>query len=151
MRLKREDSAGYLTNQAARLFVRELERQLTPHGLSPAYMPILFALSEEGPLTPTTLAIRAAVEQPTMTATLNRMLRDGLITREPHPDDRRSTLIALTPAAEAKLPAVEKVSRATNQLALAELEPAEREQLLSLLRRVLHTLEVRADRGPGEP
>ncbi len=151
MVLDRHQSAGYLTNWCARLFARELERQLAPHGLMPAYMPVLFALADEGSMIPKRLAERAAVEQPTMTATLNRMVRDGLIAREPHPEDGRSTLIALTPTGFAKLPVVEQITRATNELALEQLEPAERQQLLRLLRQVVGVLEVQSGRPRSIP
>ncbi len=86
-----------------------------------------------------------------MTATLNRMLRDGLIVREPHPEDRRSTLIALSRAGVAKLPVVEQITQATNELALEQLEPAERQQLLRLLRHVIGVLEVQSGRPRSVP
>jgi DNA-binding MarR family transcriptional regulator len=151
MVLDRHQSAGYLTNWCARLFARELERQLAPHGLMPAYMPVLFALADEGSMTPKRLAERAAVEQPTMTATLNRMMRDGLIAREPNPEDGRSTLIALTGQGLARLPVVEQVTRATNEIALEQLEPEERQQFLRLLRQVVGVLEVQAGRPRSVP
>ncbi len=47
---------------------------------------------------------RGPVEQATMTATLNRMERDGLVARRTNPQDGRSSLVALTPEATEKLP-----------------------------------------------
>ncbi|MFP9139381.1 MarR family winged helix-turn-helix transcriptional regulator [Devosia sp. XGJD_8] len=142
MALIRENSAGYLTNWAARLFTRELERQLAPTGIAPAYMPVLFALSDGSTLTQKALARRAAVEQPTMAATLNRMQRDGMITRRPDPADRRCALVTLTPLALGQIDAVERVVSAINTLALEQLAPGEREQFLGLLRRVIGVLEA---------
>src|SRR5215217_2440702 len=114
MALSRETSAGYLTNWAARLFTRELERQLAPTGIAPAYMPVLFALADGSALTQTELARRAAVEQPTMAATLKRMQRDAMIERTPDPGDKRSALVALTPLALGKVATVERVVSAIN-------------------------------------
>ena len=142
MALTRETSAGYMTNWAARLFTRELERQLAPTGIAPAYMPVLFALADGGTLTQKELARRAAVEQPTMAMTLNRMLRDGMITRQPDPTDRRCTLVTLTPLALGKIDAVERVASAINALALEQLAPDERAQFLALLGRVIAVLEA---------
>jgi DNA-binding MarR family transcriptional regulator len=144
--LSRETSAGYLTNWAARLFARELERQLAPSGIAPAYMPVLFALADGGTLTQKDLARRAAVEQPTMAATLNRMERDAMITRRRDPGDKRSALVALTPLALGKISTVERVVSAINALALEQLEPAERDQYLALLRKVIAVLEAQ-DQG----
>jgi MarR family transcriptional regulator for hemolysin len=149
MTLTRETSAGYMTNWAARLFTRELERQLAPTGIAPAYMPVLFALADGGTLTQKELARRAAVEQPTMAMTLNRMLRDGMITRQPDPADRRCTLVTLTPLALGKIDAVEGVASAINALALDQLAPDERHQFLALLGKVIAVLEAR-DRTLGD-
>jgi DNA-binding MarR family transcriptional regulator len=143
MTLTRETSAGYMTNWAARLFARELERQLAPSGIAPAYMPVLFALADGSSLTQKTLAQRAAVEQPSMAATLKRMERDALIIRRPDPADRRSALVALTPLALGKVATVSRVVNAINALALEPLAPAERRQFLDLLTRVIAMLETR--------
>ena len=142
MVLTRETSAGYLTNWAARLFARELERQLRPSGIAPAYMPVLFALSDGSALTQKELARRAAVEQPTMAATLNRMERDGFISRTPDPDDRRSALVALTEPGLGHVGTVEGVVSAINALALEQLEPGERSEYLRLLGKVIAVLEA---------
>ena len=142
MTLTRETSAGYMTNWAARLFARELERQLAPTGIAPAYMPVLFALADGSRLTQKELARRAAVEQPTMAATLNRMERDAMIDRRPDPGDKRSALVALTPLALGKVETVERVVSAINTLALEQLTPSERSQFLGLLARVIGVLEA---------
>lgn len=142
MALSRETSAGYLTNWAARLFARELERQLAPSGIAPAYMPVLFALADGSQLTQKELARRAAVEQPTMAMTLKRMDRDGMIYRQADPGDKRSMLIALTPLALGKVETVERVVSAINALALEQLAPDERAAYLGLLRKVIGVLEA---------
>ena len=148
MVLTRETSAGYMANWAARLFSRELERQLAPTGIAPAYMPVLFALADGSTLTQKELARRAAVEQPTMAATLKRMERDGMIHRRQDPGDKRSALVALTPLALGKVETVERVVSAINALALEQLDARERRQFLSLLGRVIAVLEAQdADLG----
>ena len=142
MVLSRETSAGYLTNWAARLFARELERQLAPSGIASAYMPVMFALADGSALTQKELARRAAVEQPTMASTLNRMERDDFIIRRPDPGEKRSALVALTPLALGHVETVERVVSAINALALEQLDSDERRQFMSLLRRVIDVLEA---------
>ncbi len=139
MALKRETSAGYMTNLAGRLLVRALEHKLAPLGLTPAHMPVLLGL-ESGPQPQKALAERAMVEQPTMTATLNRMERDGLVERLPNPHDGRSSLAALTEKARAKLPDIEKATQEVNELALAGLGKKERKHYFALLRQIITTL-----------
>jgi MarR family transcriptional regulator, transcriptional regulator for hemolysin len=149
MALQRETSAGYMTNLAGRLFVRALERHLAPTGLTPAHMPVLLALETGEALTQKALAERAGVEQPTMTATLGRMERDGLIVRTPNPEDGRSTLVALTPVALGKLPEVERAVTAINTLVLDGLGKKDRRRYFELLEHVIGALRVAE--GSGTP
>jgi|SRR5690606_24447596 len=139
MALNRETSLGYLTNWAGRLLVKELERHLAPIGLTPAHMPVLLAL-EQGEASQKAIAERAGVEQATMTATLGRMERDGLVTRRPNPDDGRSILVALTPGAREKLPLVEAAVSAINTKVLAQLTPEEGQQFIALTKKVIAIL-----------
>lgn len=141
MALNRESSLGYLTNWAGRLLARELERHLAHLGLAPAHMPVLFAL-EAGEASQKAIAEIASVEQATMTATLNRMERDGLISRRPNPDDGRSQLVSLTPKARNKLPQVEAAARAVNASVLDQLTPEEGEQYVVLIRKVIAALQA---------
>jgi DNA-binding MarR family transcriptional regulator len=122
--------------------VRELERHLALIGLSPGHMPVLLALEDGAALTQKALAERAAVKQATMTATLTRMERDGLVTLLPNPEDGRSTLVALTPLARGKIPAVAEATATINALVLEQLTPEERQQFFTLIRRIIGVLEA---------
>lgn len=151
MALRPDTSAGYMTNLAGRLFVRELERHLVPLGLAPAHMPVLLALEQSDGMPQKELAIRVRVEQPTMAATLNRMERSGLIARRLNPADGRSMLVTLTPLARQKLPAVEQVVSAINALALEQLSPEERGQFFTLLGKVIAVLQAQDAQAGSKP
>lgn len=142
MRLGRDKSAGYMTNWAARLFARAIERRLKPLGLAPAHMPVMFALRDGGELPQKALAELAAIEQPTMAATLARMERAGLVARRPDPQDRRVMLFSLTPVALAKADAVWAAAIEVNERALAGLAPEEAAAFLALLARVVAALDA---------
>lgn len=133
-------------NWAARLLAREMETILGPVGLNPAYVPVLLSLSAGGARTPKGLAQEATVEQPTMTATIQRMERDGLVTRKPNPDDGRSALIALTPKGYERIADMDRALGALNELLLEQFTTSEREQFLGLLGRVVSVLEVQTGR-----
>jgi DNA-binding MarR family transcriptional regulator len=141
-----EKSVADQLSWAARLLARETETMLGPIGLNPAYVPVLFALSEGGAHTPKGLAEAASVEQPTMTATIQRMERDGLLTRKPNPDDGRSALIALTPLGYERITDMTRALGALNELLLEQFTTAERGQFLELLGRVVSVLEVQTGR-----
>ena len=149
MALNPPRSVGYITNLAGRLLVRELERHLAPLGLSPGHMPVLLALEDGAALTQKALADRAGVKQATMTATLARMERDGLVRVAPNPDDGRSTLISLTPLALGKLPAVAEAATTIDALVLEQLTPDERRQFYSLMGRIIAVLEAQDREARG--
>lgn len=137
VRIGRDKSAGYMTNWAARLFARAIDRRLKPLGLSSAHMPVMFALGDGREMSQKALAQAAAIEQPTMAATLVRMERDGLVQRRPDPGDRRAMLFSLTPQAAEKADAVHAAAVEVNARALSALAPQEREAFLGMLARVV--------------
>jgi MarR family transcriptional regulator, transcriptional regulator for hemolysin len=137
----RRRSAGYMTNWAARQFARAIDRRLKPAGLSSGQMPVLFALACGAALTQKALAELAAIEQPTMAATLARMERDGLVERRRDPTDGRSALVSLTPKAIEKAEALEAAIASVNDAALADLDEAERALFLTMLERMIGALD----------
>ena len=144
-RFERSKSSGYMTNWAARLFARAIDRRLKEFGVSSGQMPVFFALGDGAALSQKALAAIASIEQPTMAATLSRMERDGLIERRPDPRDGRSQLVALTPQAMEKALKVKEAGMSVNAVALADLTEAEREQFLELLGKVIASLEKMLD------
>src|SRR3954453_21674870 len=71
--------------------------------LSPTLSAALGTIARHGPLTPSELAGRERVQRPTATRLLARLEAPGYVTRTPDPVDRRSSLVAITPAGEALL------------------------------------------------
>ena len=128
-------------NHSSRLIMRHFEQRLRPLDFGMAYLPVVIALKENGALLQKHLAEHAHVEQPTMAALLARMERDGLISREPHPGDRRASLISLSAKAKARLPAAkERLGEVAKQATLGFSE-RERATLIALLRRVVNNLD----------
>ncbi|MBN7758364.1 MarR family transcriptional regulator [Nitratireductor aquimarinus] len=141
MTFRRERSAGYMTNWAARLFARAIDRNLRDIGVTSGMLPVFFALGEGAWLSQKALTKSAGIEQPTMAATLLRMERDGLIERRADPEDRRSRLIGLTPDAMEKAVRVRQAVGAVNGLALETLTDAERAHYLALLEKIVSSLQ----------
>ncbi len=149
MSLDRHRSAGYMINWAARVFTPAIDLRLKPLGISSAHLPVFFALGGGDALPQKVLAVAAAVEQPTMAATLNRMERDGLIKRVPDPSDGRSSLVSLTKTARAKVAAVSEATREVNEAALSGLTDDERGALFALLEKVIVALSQDATARKG--
>lgn len=128
-------------NHASRLLMRHFEQRLRPLDLGMAYLPVVVALEESGPLSQKRLAELAHVEQPTMAALLGRMERDGIISRQPDPTDRRSTQILLSAKGEACLPEAKGQLFEVAEQALSGFSKQERLLLLELARRVVSNLD----------
>ncbi|MDJ1463839.1 MULTISPECIES: MarR family winged helix-turn-helix transcriptional regulator [Nitratireductor] len=130
-----------MTNWAARLFARAIDRNLRDIGVTSGMLPVFFALGEGAWLSQKALTKSAGIEQPTMAATLLRMERDGLIERRADPEDRRSRLIGLTPDAMEKAVRVRQAVGSVNGLALEALTDAERAHYLALLEKIVSSLQ----------
>jgi len=113
-------------------------------------MPVLYALKDGASSTQTELARMAHIEQPTMAQLLVRMERDGLIRRAANPDDKRSSLVSLTPRALKQLPAAREVLREGNKLALEGFTEREVETLIRLLQRVLKNVQPMVEQSEAD-
>jgi DNA-binding MarR family transcriptional regulator len=70
-------------------------------------------------------------------AALNELAGHGLVERAPDPADRRRNIITITPAGAAHLRRLDSLLDDVQDELLAPLSPAERQQLIHLLTRVL--------------
>lgn len=113
--------------------------------LSMAQMKVLFVLHHDGPAKVSDLADALGVSAPSMTGTLERLVRHGLIERRDHPADRRLVINGLTPAGLALLERLHQGRRARLAAALARLDLATVDGLargLSALQAALEVAEV---------
>jgi len=71
-----------------------LNRQVGAHvALNDVDLSCLDLITRQGPLSPSTLARRAGLHPATMTGILDRLERDGWVTRDRDPSDRRAVVI----------------------------------------------------------
>ncbi|CAM5254276.1 MarR family transcriptional regulator [Streptomyces avidinii] len=82
---------------------RRLKHQRVDESLSPTEMSVLGTLARCGQATPGELARREHVQPPSMTRIVALLEAKGLVTLEPHPDDRRQKVVRQTEEAEAML------------------------------------------------
>jgi DNA-binding MarR family transcriptional regulator len=100
------------------------------------------------PLTPSQVADRVLIPSATVTATLDLLERRGWIRRAPNPDDRRSTLVEITPEGRAVADQILPGIRMLEKSVLSALTPDERLQLLDLLAKILDRAAAVADEDP---
>jgi DNA-binding MarR family transcriptional regulator len=97
--VSREDVAEGL-EQAAILMVRHMSDRTA---LNLTASMALDTLNREGPVRVTTLAAAARIGQPSMTEQVQRLERQGLVTRVDDPGDGRVALVTITDAGRALL------------------------------------------------
>jgi hypothetical protein len=95
-----EDSLGYLVNRAARSMARQLAEELRPTGIGLGPWAVLLFLWARDGMTQAELSRVVAIEPPTMARTLDRMVRDRLVTRAADEADARLTRIYGAPAVQ---------------------------------------------------
>jgi DNA-binding MarR family transcriptional regulator len=121
------------------ILLSAVDTALRPHGLTFARYEALVLLdfARRGSLPMRVMGERLQLHPTSVTNIVDRLEADGLVRRTPHPTDRRTTLVEITPAGSALLKeATESVTDI--RFGLAGLTPEEEHQLTDLLSRVRH-------------
>ena len=138
-----DPSAKGITGRIVRLagtFQRAYAEAFAPLGISEGDYGILVALRRAGDpyqLTPTDLARARMMTSGGMTAGLDRLERRGLLERRPNPDDRRGSIVALTPEGLTKIDEAMAVHARIEHQLVASLPADQRAELAALLRALL--------------
>ena len=144
----REDRAWRAFMDAHHQLVVHLNRGLQESGLSAADYEVLAVLSaHDGNRMPARDLCKAlGWEKSRLSHQLRGMQKDRLISRDPNPDDARSTMVCLLPAGRA---AIEKAAPGhvadVRRNFIDLLTPAELDMLATLNERVLHHLAINDD------
>ena len=103
----------------------DMTRSLPKDGLTPSRAHLLWELLHRGPSTQRVLAEALKVSARTITGLIDGLVATGFVTREPHPADRRATLVTFTEHGQA---ITEKMRREQRMFAdiLFDGMPAER-------------------------
>jgi DNA-binding MarR family transcriptional regulator len=125
--------AWYGLNQAFRQRVAHL-------GLTPDQFSILRWLSEDDPqgITQRTLTDLMASDPNTITSTLSRMEKSGLVARQPHERDRRAYRVKIQPKGRRTFEKARKAAMELQEQVLSVLPAGQRATFL-------HELEIIAD------
>ena len=78
------------------LLGRDMADFLAREGLTEPRVHLLWQLAQRGPCTQATLAADLHVTPRAITALVDGLVATGFVIREPHPSDRRATLVTLT-------------------------------------------------------
>lgn len=138
-----ENSIGYWLTLVTQAYHRAVSDELAPHGITYRQSLVLGWLKVAGELSQTELAAKMMVEPPTLVGILDRMERDGWISRHNCPSDRRKKLIRANPAAEPVWETIMSYALGVRARASEGLSEEQLETLRDLLKHVLSNLETR--------
>jgi DNA-binding MarR family transcriptional regulator len=133
-RLRR--STAHALARVFRKLNRAFGRALRPLGVSGEQAHVLALLFTEGPQTIGQLQRGLSLSSPTLTGAIRRMEDEGLVEREPLPEDRRSYRIAPPRWDRRRKQRLYQAILATEEAGFAALAAAERRTLHELLARV---------------
>ena len=122
--------------RAARALARRFDAALRPVGLTNGQFSLMMSLNRPNPPAMGAVAALLAMERTTLTAALKPLERRGLVTVTADPADRRSRLLALTPAGMALLSQALPVWQSTQAAVAARLDRADSARFRNSLRAI---------------
>jgi MarR family transcriptional regulator for hemolysin len=119
-----DERFNHALQSTARAWRQAVDRRLKYLGVSQAsWMTIAVAAKARTPLSQSELADRLAVEGATMVAMVDRLVKAGLVIREPSTTDRRIKRVVLTPAGNLLYDKVRAEAAAFRKELLANIDP----------------------------
>ena len=122
-----------LVIKLGRITLHRFTEALRPYGIRPRHVATLIELRDSGELTQQALCGQLHLDPTNLVAILNELEQRGYATRRRDPEDRRRHLVEVSRKGIAVLEKVSEVMDGVEEDLLDGLEPAEREQLTSLL------------------
>jgi DNA-binding MarR family transcriptional regulator len=140
----RVPGAAFLLSQLGYHSSRLWQARLAPIGLDPRHVMLLRHVAIEEGRSQQALGEALQIPPSRMVALVDALEQRDLLRRRPHADDRRVRTLHLTADGRRLLGEVMEISQAHERQICKGLQPAEREQLITLLGRIA------AEQGLGE-
>jgi len=139
---KREQLTGSMFRELRRMVANSVLfnlRMADTLGVNPTDLQFVNLLGIYGPLTPGRLAELSRLTTGGVTVVLNRLEKAGVVKREPNPDDRRSSIVSVSPKFMRRAQAAyAKMAETTNSL-LAQFSDKELEVVAAFLKKANDT------------
>ena len=103
------------------LLNEDMTGSLAREGLTVPRAHLLWLLHHHGPSTQRTLAAALKVTPRNVTGLVDGLVASGHVTREPHPSDRRATLVSLTERAAATLAEMDAAHQRLSKLLFGDM------------------------------
>lgn len=139
-----ESHVFYWFTQVVSLRDRHLAKSLRAHDLRVPEWRVLASLEAEGSLTMGEVAALASIDRTTLTRTIDRMTKAGLLTRKRDKGDQRIWRLTLSAAGRGLFAKLFPVARQATETAMAGLDTKARGSLIATLRRMRANLAAEA-------
>lgn len=130
-----DEQVGYLLRLAnqrhAAIFQANTVRNLTPTQFS-----TLIRLSEQGKCSQNRLGRLASMDVATIKGVVDRLRQKGFVSVEKDPDDKRRTLISLTPESAAMIAEMKAAGHLITDETLEPLTASEKRNLVRILKKI---------------
>lgn len=131
-----ESLIGYNARRAALAVIERFYERMAVYGLRPVDFSILSLIHHNPGITARQLCTALGLLPPNLTLKISGFERKGWISRAPHPSDRRALGLSLTAVGLALMQSAEPLVAQLEAQAAGRLSPAERTQLIGLLKKV---------------
>lgn len=131
-----ETSVGFLLAKAHQCLFARFRDLLAPYGVTPQQFALLGFLWKQDKLSQVELSDKTGIDRTTLSGLIDRLEKQGLVTRLPHPCDRRACLVALTPEGRTFETILAPLAQQMREQLRTGLAPGEYEQLCLLLTRL---------------
>ena len=139
---RKDHKIGLMFQHIARLRNRYFDKLMAPHDLTSAQVRVINLLLRQQGMSQVELARILGIGTVAVSAQLDRMEKNGWVTRKPDPNDRRSNRVWLTDAGLAKREVLISGFSHLNDIAFEGLSDAEIDRLVEILRLVRGNLET---------
>ena len=127
-----DEQVGYLLRLAMQRHAGIFQAR-APGGLTPTQFAAMIRLSEEGSCSQNQLGRLAAMDIATIKGVVDRLRQKGLVTTEASREDKRRSVISLTPAGRALIDELKVAGAGISAETLAPLSAAEARTFVKLL------------------
>lgn len=135
-----ESFIPYLLNHVSDRYNKLFKQGLKAEGLTIPQWRVIAVLNAHGGLSFTAIQGLTVIDQPTLSRTVDQMVKRGIVTRASRPDDGRYAVVSLTPKGMELYGAVWPVAWNAFAIGVAGFTPAEQAQLAAALKRMLANL-----------
>lgn len=122
-----KDCLCFQVGKISRKMAKLTRDAVAPYGLTTTQFFLLTALYEEEDISISALAQKVVLDKATLTGLIDRLERDGFVTRQTSHEDRRTVRVRLTPKAEELRETLTDLYHHINRRFLSLLTKEERE------------------------